>query len=539
VETNVYWLWLLSMASLIFLMQAGFFLLEGGQVRSRDVNNVLMKMTSHLGVGAIVFLIFGFALKQFGWPFHPLPEGWRLPWQFVASGEQNVAFFVSVCFCLVSCAIPSGSFSGRMRFPAYLLFAAIYTGLIYPLFAFILWNGYLAKLGVQDYAGSLGVHAVGGVVGLVGARYLGARSPRASGHNVPMMGLGALLLMFSWFGFNLGSVPSYGHIATDLPLVATNTLAAIAGGIVGALAITLARGGKGDAVITPNGGLAGAVAICSGVHLLHPLYAVLVGVAAGAQIPFTSAWIKRRLKIDDPCDVGPVHATPGLMGGIATGLWAPVIMAHGGFHGYTVSMAVQIVATLAALGYALLAGTLAFKFIGLVTNIRVSSIDEVNGLDLSEHGAAAYPELEATNMRPLHVLSGIRVAEVMVEPPRVTLATSVAEAEALMLRTETFAVPVIDDAESNQLCGIITISDVAGVHPAERLSTPVRNVCSRQLELAFPDQSVHEVVERMHDRRLANFPVVSRNDEQRLLGLVTKADIVQAYRRIAVEGLVT
>src|SRR5947209_9829538 len=223
------------MASLIFLMQAGFFLLEGGQVRSRDVNNVLMKMTSHLGLGAIVFLVFGFAIKQFGWPFHALPEGWKFPWQFVSSGEHSIAFFVSVTFALVSCAIPSGSFSGSMKFSAYLLFAALYVGIAYPIFAYVLWNGFLAKLGVQDYAGSLGVHAVGGVMGLVGARFLGSRQNRAGAHDVPMMGLGALLLMFCWFGFNLGSVPSYGNMAADLPLVAINTFAAIAGGIVGSL----------------------------------------------------------------------------------------------------------------------------------------------------------------------------------------------------------------------------------------------------------------------------------------------------------------
>src|SRR5438270_637568 len=266
------------MASLIFLMQAGFFLLEGGQVRSRDVNNVLMKMTSHLGLGA---------------------------------------------------------------------------------------------------------NAVGGIVGLVGARFLGARAPKTAGHNVPLMGLGSLLLMFSWFGFNLGSVPSYGHIATDLPLVAINTLMAIAGGITGALAISRWRNGKSDAVITPNGGLAGAVAICSGVHLVHPLFAVLIGILAGAQIPFTSSWLKTRFKLDDPCDVGPVHATPGLLGGIATGLWAPAI-SHG-FHGYSVSLPAQLIATCAALVYAIVAGTLTFKFIGWLMDLRVAPQEEVHGLDISEH----------------------------------------------------------------------------------------------------------------------------------------------------------
>src|SRR5262245_23702064 len=223
------------MGSLIFLMQAGFFLLEGGQVRARDVTNVMMKMTGHLGLGIIVFLLGGFAIKQYGWPMAPMPNGWRMPWQFIADGSHSIAFYVSLMFALVSCAIPSGCFSGRMKFSAYLLFASLYVGVIYPGFAYLLWNGPLARLGLQDYAGSLGVHAVGGIVGLVGARMLGRRRSNGGAHDVPMMGLGAMMLMFSWFGFNLGSVPGYGNIAADLPLVAINTLAAIAGGIIGGM----------------------------------------------------------------------------------------------------------------------------------------------------------------------------------------------------------------------------------------------------------------------------------------------------------------
>src|SRR5436190_8517315 len=354
------------MGSLIFLMQAGFFLLEGGQVRSRDVANVMMKMTGHMGIGIVVFLLGGFAMKQYGWPLFAMPEGWRAPWEFISSGPHSIAFFVSLMFALVSCAIPSGCFSGRMKFSAYLLFAALYCGIVYPLFAYLLWNGPLARLGVQDYAGSLGVHAVGGIVGLVGARFLGKRNTPHAAHNLPMMGLGALLLMFSWMGFNLGSVPSYGNIAADLPLVAINTLAAIAGGIMGSMAATWAQN-KPDPIITPNGGLAGAVAICSGAHLVHPLFAIVIGLAAGAQIPFTARWIEKKLKLDDPCGVGPVHATPGLMGGIAAVLWAPMI--PGGFHGYTVHIWAQFVGTATAIAYGLIASLVLFKVVDALTGL--------------------------------------------------------------------------------------------------------------------------------------------------------------------------
>lgn len=388
-ETNVYWLWLLSMGSLIFLMQAGFFLLEGGQVRSRDVSNVMMKMNGHLAVGTVVFLLGGFAVKQYAWPLVHMPNGWRMPWDFINDGGHSIGFFVSLMFALVSCAIPSGSFSGRMKFSAYLLFSALYVGVVYPIFAYFLWNGPLSRMGVQDYAGSLGVHAVGGVIGLIGAKFLGQRNDKSGAHDVPMMGFGAMLLMFCWFGFNLGSVPSYGNISSDLPLVAVNTMSAIAGGVIGSMLGTWVMG-KPDAIATPNGGLAGAVIICSGVHLVHPLFAVIVGVIAGAQIPLTSKFVAKVLKIDDPCGVGPVHAVPGLLGGLAAGVWAFTV--PNGFHGYKVHVWSQVVATLAALAFAIVAGTLMFVVVKYVTGLRVSIEEEESGLDVAEHGTLSYPE---------------------------------------------------------------------------------------------------------------------------------------------------
>src|SRR5438270_3915942 len=153
-----------------------------------------------MGIRISVFLLFGSAITQSAWPLPAMPTHSSFPWRFIHDGSHSIAFYVSVTFALVSCAIPSGSFSGRMKFSAYLLFAALYVGVVYPIFAYILWNGPLARLGVQDYAGSLGVHAVGGIVGLMGAHFLGRRRTPSSGHDVPMMGFGALLLMFCWFG---------------------------------------------------------------------------------------------------------------------------------------------------------------------------------------------------------------------------------------------------------------------------------------------------------------------------------------------------
>src|SRR5438270_699208 len=429
-----------------------------------------------------------------------------------------------------------------MKFSAYLLFAAMYVGIVYPIFAYLLWNGPLARLGVQDYAGSLGVHAVGGMMGLVGARFLGQRSIRSGAHDDPMMGLGALLLMFCWFGFNLGSVPSYGNIAADLPLVAINALCAMAAGIVGSLVISSMAEGKSNPIITPNGGLAGAVAICSGVHLVHPLFAILIGVVAGAQIPYTSRWIAKALRVDDPCDVGPVHAIPGLLGGIAAGLWAPMI--PNGFHGYTVHLGAQLIGTAAAIVYGLTAAVVVFTVIDRVIGLRVSESEEFSGLDIAAHGMAAYPELalaasgasDSARRAPLHVLSGVRVSEVMTEVPAISPLDSLDAVQEIMFSREVFALPVLDEDE--ELCGIVSMSDIMKIARPERGNVNVAAVFSRQVESAFPDQTIHEVVERMRERHLANFPVVSRRNDKQLLGMVTKADIVVAYRSIALETAV-
>jgi Amt family ammonium transporter len=492
----------------------------------------MMKMTGHMGVGIIVFLLFGFAIKQYGWPLAALPNGWRLPWQFVDNGGHSISFYVSLMFALVSCAIPSGCFSGRMKFSAYLLFAALYVGVIYPVFAYLLWNGPLARLGVQDYAGSLGVHAVGGIVGIVGAKFLGRRKAPATAHDIPMMGLGAMLLMFCWFGFNLGSVPSYGNMAADLPLVAINTLAAIAGGIVGSLVGTWAQG-KPDPIITPNGGLAGAVAICSGVHLVHPIYAIVLGLVAGAQIPFIAKFIERKLDIDDPCGVGPVHMTPGLLGGLAAGLWAPMI--PNGFHGYTVHFLPQLIGTVTAIAYGLVASVAVFWVLKHTIGLRVSEDEELSGLDVAEHGMAAYPEFfpEAHGRAtPLHVLSAVRVEQVMTACPTVRTGDTLETVQELMFSRELFALPVLNPYD--ELCGIVSMSDVTKIAREERGRVAVAAVYTKEVQSAFPDQTIHEVVEHMRERHVANFPVVSRREENRLLGMVSKADIVLAYRRVAI-----
>jgi CIC family chloride channel protein len=168
----------------------------------------------------------------------------------------------------------------------------------------------------------------------------------------------------------------------------------------------------------------------------------------------------------------------------------------------------------------------------------VSEAEELSGLDLSAHGVSAYPELvaEADSHRvtPLHVLSGVKVQEVMTEAPAVSPLDSLDAVQEIMFAREMFALPVLN--EDDELCGIVTMADVTKIERSERGSVRVAAVYSREVKSAFPDQTVHEVVERMRERHLANMPVVSRRDEKRLLGMVTKTDIILAYRNVAVNA---
>jgi CBS domain-containing protein len=276
------------------------------------------------------------------------------------------------------------------------------------------------------------------------------------------------------------------------------------------------------------------VAICSGVHLVHPLFAILIGVVAGAQIPWTARFMEKRLGLDDPCGVGPVHAVPGLMGGLAAGIWAPMI--PNGFHGYTVHFWVQLIGTAVAIAYGVIASIVLFKVVDWITGLRVSADEEVMGLDVAEHGVPAYPELVGLGgtSGPLHVLSAVRVEDVMTEVPVVSPEDSLDSVQEVMFAKEFFALPVLND--ENELCGVISMSDVMKIDRSERGHVRVAAVYSREVQSAYPDQTIHEVVERMRERHLANFPVVSRREEKRLLGMITKSDIIMAYRHVAIEA---
>jgi len=196
--------------------------------------------------------------------------------------------------------------------------------------------------------------------------------------------------------------------------------------------------------------------------------------------------------------------------------------------------------TATAIAYGLVASVVLFKVVDAITGLRVSEAEELHGLDLAEHGMAAYPEFfggqPAATAGPLHVLSGVRVSEVMTEAPAIAPEDSLDAVQEIMFAKEVFALPVIN--EDCELCGIVSMSDIMKIDRSERPKVRVAAVYTRDVQSAYPDQTIHEVVERMRERHLANFPVVSRREESRLLGMISKSDIILAYRRVAIDAAV-
>ena len=297
--------------------------------------------------------------------------------------------------------IVSGGIAERARFGPQLGATAVLVGLIYPFFEGITWN---QAFGIQawikattgdefhDFAGSVVVHAVGGWIALAAVLLLGARANRyrkdgaISAHppsSIPFLALGAWILAVGWFGFNVMSAQTIDKISG---LVAVNSLMAMAGGTLVAVLM-----GRNDPGFAYNGPLAGLVAVCAGSDVMHPAGALLVGGVAGAIFIFMFTLTQNRWKIDDVLGVWPLHGLCGAWGGIACGIFG--LPALGGIGG--VSLAAQVLGTLAGVTWALAAGFAVYGLIRAVTPLRLSAEEEYEGADLSIHRIGATPEREA------------------------------------------------------------------------------------------------------------------------------------------------
>jgi len=441
--------WTLITGYLVMFMQLGFALLETGLARAKNANHTMMMNMAVYGVGMFAYWLIGFAIQMggvgavanlggtaplsaeftvnlFGKPFGLFGQhGLFLMHKGTYDVGVMVLFLFQMVFMDTGATIPTGAAVERWKFSAFIVTSFLFAAFTYPLFANWAWGGgWLSTLGANfglgkgycDFAGSGVVHAVGGLSALAIAMILGPRIGKFSregrpqvilAHDIVMVITGCLILAFGWFGFNPGStLGASGAGNLRISSIAVNTMLASATGMIGAMLYMWMTYGKPDASMTGNGFLAGLVAITAPSGFVNPVGSVIIGLIAGVLVCLSVAFVERILKVDDPVGAVSVHGTCGIWGVISVGLFADGSSNYGGawngvngsvtglFYGDASQLVAQLIGVATLVGFVF---TLSFIF-GFVVDVlvgqRTSAKSELEGLDIPEMGALAYPEFE-------------------------------------------------------------------------------------------------------------------------------------------------
>ena len=411
-------IWALVVAFLIFFMQPGFALLESGQVRAKNVGNVLMKNMTDWTLGVLAYFVIGFGLSLV---VAALTSGSAIeaPFAYLSDPTMWVTWLVGAVFAMTAATIVSGAVAGRMNFTAYVFVAAVMTAIIYPVSTGLTWDGGLlsadgfvgSALGTAylDFAGATVVHMLGGMAGLVGAKMVGPRKERYDangdtraipGHSMLLAVLGTFILAFGWYGFNVGTASIYdvNNVLQSAKLgrVALVTTLGMGAGGVAAMAVSGAYQGKPDPLWTANGLLAGLVAVTGAVPHVTWWGGALLGAVAGALVLPTYRWVVDSLGIDDVCGVFAVHGSAGAIGT----LLIPIVAIEGAFSvGLVTQLAMQLIGVAVIGTWAVVATIVTFTAADALFGLRVSDEEEEDGLDRSEHGVSVYPEFTAGGSR--------------------------------------------------------------------------------------------------------------------------------------------
>ncbi len=400
--------WMMVCTALVFFMHLGFAGLEIGLTRQKNTINILFKNIFIITVGLLMYYIGGFNLMYPG--FGEDSSGILAFAGFGIGAPENglttdyadggytwwTDFLFQGMFAATAATIVSGAVAERIKIGAFMIFTILYVGLVYPIIGSWQWGGgFLSTLGGEDggfydFAGSTLVHSVGGWGALIGVYLLGSRigkfsedgKPKAiPGHNIPMATAGVLILWLGWFGFNGGSVLSGDPAATSLVLV-TTSLAAAAGG-VGALIVSTIRDKNLDLTMFLNGILGGLVGITAGADQMSPNEAVIIGLIAGAIVVLGVALIDR-IRLDDPVGAITVHLICGIWGTLAVGLFGQLASGQ--------QFLYQLTGVAAAGVFCCITAFIFFFVLKKTVGIRVSKEEELEGLDLHEHGMDAYAD---------------------------------------------------------------------------------------------------------------------------------------------------
>ena len=395
--------WVLVSAAFVFLMTPALALFYGGMVRSKNVLATMMQSMFILGMVSVEFILIGYTmifgadvngfigdLSKVGLSGvgYKILDGGTIP---------ELAFVAFQCmFAALTPALITGAFAERMKFKAFALLMLLWAILIYNPMAHWVWGGgFLARLGALDFAGGLVIHILSGVSGLTICLLLGKRHGYGKSaivpHNIPMTVLGASLLWVCWFGFNAGSALGANELAANAFVV---TQIAAAAGVLGWVLPEWKRGGKPTLLGAVSGGIAGLVAITPAAGYVTILPSLAIGLIGGGICYCAVAILKERLGYDDSLDAFGIHGIGGMWGAVATGLWATTSVnpagANGLFYGETNLFFAQIISIGVAIIFAVIGSAILYKVVNALTELRADETDEINGLDISEHGERGY-----------------------------------------------------------------------------------------------------------------------------------------------------
>ncbi len=407
--SEVWSVWFLIGAALVFWMQAGFAMVEAGFTRAKNTGNIIMKNLMDFCIGAVMFILIGFGLLMgedlLGFIGKP---GFDL---FTAYENFNFSSFVfNLVFCATTATIVSGAMAERTKFLSYCIYSAVISALIYPIEAHWIWGGgWLADLGFHDFAGSCAIHMVGGISALVGAKILGPRIGKFNrdasgkvvkvnafpGHNIALGALGVFILWLGWYGFNGAAATSVDQLGS---IFLTTTIAPSVATVV-CMIFTWVKYGKPDVSMCLNASLAGLVAITAPCDVTDCFGAVVIGAVAGLLVVFGVWLLDNKLHIDDPVGAVAVHCMNGIWGTLSVGLFATStapgysianasgktltgLFYGGGFE----LMGLQLLGFLAVAAWTVVTISITFFIIKAAIGLRVSREEEMTGLDATEHG---------------------------------------------------------------------------------------------------------------------------------------------------------
>ena len=405
INENMFGIWFLIGAALVFWMQAGFAMVETGFTRAKNAGNIIMKNLMDFCIGTVMFILIGFSLllgEDFlGFIGKP---GFDIFTSYSNFDFSNFVF--NLVFCATTATIVSGAMAERTKFLSYCIYSVVISALIYPIEAHWIWGGgWLAQLGFHDFAGSCAIHMVGGISALIGAAMLGPRIGKFTkdksgkitkvnafpGHNLPIGALGVFILWFGWYGFNGAACTSGDQLAS---VFLTTTVAPAVATVV-CMIFTWIKYGKPDVSMCLNASLAGLVAITAPCDVTDCLGAIIIGFVSGLLVVFGVWLLDYKLHVDDPVGAVAVHMMNGIWGTIAVGLFATTsvpgndtvkgLFYGGGFK----QLGIQLLGFVTVAAWTAVTITIAFVIIKKTIGLRVTEEEEIVGLDSMEHGLAS------------------------------------------------------------------------------------------------------------------------------------------------------